>query len=103
MLFPHMTVEQNISYAQPLNGGIAHALARRSAMGIVGLEELLERYPAELFGRPAAGWALPVLWPTAASCSWTSHSEPWTITCRLQAELRRIYGDGHRGVRDARF
>lgn len=54
VLFPHMTVEENVSYVPNLhNRGDRRRTERavRKWMGIVGLpDELLERYPAELSG-----------------------------------------------------
>ena len=54
VLFPHMTVEQNISYVPNLWNGRDHERTRgavRKWMGIVGLDDdLLERFPAELSG-----------------------------------------------------
>ena len=54
VLFPHMTVEQNISYVPNLWNGRDHERthgAVRKWMGIVGLDDdLLERFPAELSG-----------------------------------------------------
>ncbi len=53
-LFPHMTVEKNITYVPVISGkkkkSENHALAVK-LMGIVGLDpEMLSRYPAELSG-----------------------------------------------------
>lgn len=54
VLFPHMTVEQNIAYVPNLLNGrdkARTAAAVRKWMGIVGLDEaLLPRYPDELSG-----------------------------------------------------
>lgn len=54
VLFPYMTVEQNISYVPDLLNGKNRAKTKEAAskwMKIVGLdEELKERYPAELSG-----------------------------------------------------
>ena len=54
VLFPHMTVEQNISYVPNLLNKRDKARTKAAVskwMGIVGLdEELKERYPAELSG-----------------------------------------------------
>lgn len=54
VLFPHMTVEQNISYVPSLLNGRDRARTKAAVskwMKIVGLdEELKERYPAELSG-----------------------------------------------------
>ena len=54
VLFPHMTVEQNISYVPDLLNGRNRAKTKAAVskwMKIVGLdEELKERYPAELSG-----------------------------------------------------
>lgn len=54
VLFPHMTVEQNISYVPDLLNGRNRAKTKEAVskwMKIVGLdEELKERYPAELSG-----------------------------------------------------
>ena len=54
VLFPHMTVEQNISYVPDLLNGKNRAKTKEAVskwMKIVGLdEELKERYPAELSG-----------------------------------------------------
>lgn len=54
VLFPHMTVEENISYVPRLLNRSDHGRTRKAVrkwMGIVGLsDDLLERYPAELSG-----------------------------------------------------
>lgn len=54
VLFPHMTVEQNIAYVPNLLNSRDKKKTREAVsrwMGIVGLdEELRERYPAELSG-----------------------------------------------------
>ncbi|MDY4652398.1 MAG: ABC transporter ATP-binding protein [Atopobiaceae bacterium] len=54
VLFPHMTVEENIAYVPNLLNGKDHektAAAVKKWLHIVGLgEDLLERYPAELSG-----------------------------------------------------
>lgn len=54
VLFPHMTVEDNISYVPRLLNKSDHERTRKAVrkwMGIVGLsDDLLERYPAELSG-----------------------------------------------------
>lgn len=100
VLFPHMTVEQNISYVPSLWNGGNRARTRKAVrkwMGIVGLEEeLLERYPAELSGgqQQRVGIARAL----AASPGILLMDEPFgavdEITRRqLQAELRRIYGE----------
>ena len=100
VLFPHMTVEQNISYVPSLWNGGNRARTRKAVrkwMGIVGLEEeLLERYPDELSGgqQQRVGIARAL----AASPGILLMDEPFgavdEITRRqLQAELRRIYGE----------
>jgi osmoprotectant transport system ATP-binding protein len=54
VLFPHMTVEENISYVPNLLNKHDHERTRKAVrtwMGIVGLsKDLLERYPSELSG-----------------------------------------------------
>ncbi|MGN0056092.1 MAG: ABC transporter ATP-binding protein [Atopobiaceae bacterium] len=54
VLFPHMTVEDNISYVPNLLNKSDHERTRKAVrtwMGIVGLpKDLLERYPSELSG-----------------------------------------------------
>ena len=54
VLFPHMTVEDNISYVPNLLNKRDHERTRKAVrtwMGIVGLsKDLLERYPSELSG-----------------------------------------------------
>ena len=54
VLFPHMTVEDNISYVPRLLNRNDHERTRKAVrtwMGIVGLsDDLLERYPSELSG-----------------------------------------------------
>ncbi|HJA80702.1 MAG TPA: ABC transporter ATP-binding protein [Candidatus Mediterraneibacter intestinipullorum] len=98
VLFPHMTVEQNISYVPNLLN--KHDKARTKAavskwMGIVGLdEELKERYPAELSGgqQQRVGIARAL----AASPEILLMDEPFgavdEITrAQLQSELRQIY------------
>ena len=98
VLFPHMTVEQNISYVPSLLNGRDRARTKAAVskwMKIVGLdEELKERYPAELSGgqqqRVAIARAL------AASPEILLMDEPFgavdEITRgQLQEELLRIY------------
>ena len=98
VLFPHMTVEQNISYVPSLLNGWDRARTKAAVskwMKIVGLdEELKERYPAELSGgqqqRVAIARAL------AASPEILLMDEPFgavdEITRgQLQEELLRIY------------
>ena len=98
VLFPHMTVEQNIAYVPNLWNGNDHARTRtavRKWMGIVGLEsDLLGRYPAELSGgqQQRVGIARAL----AASPDILLMDEPFgavdEITReQLQTELRRIY------------
>lgn len=51
-LFPHMTVLANVSYG-PLRAGASRTQARESALQaleMVGLETLVERYPADMSG-----------------------------------------------------
>ncbi|MCH4083413.1 MAG: ABC transporter ATP-binding protein [Olsenella sp.] len=54
VLFPHMTVEDNISYVPNLLNRSDHERTRKAVrkwMGIVGLDDdLLDRYPSELSG-----------------------------------------------------
>ena len=98
VLFPHMTVEQNISYVPNLWNGRDHERTRgavRKWMGIVGLDDdLLERFPAELSGgqQQRVGIARAL----AASPDILLMDEPFgavdEITRgQLQCEMRRIY------------
>ena len=98
VLFPHMTVEQNISYVPNLINGRDKAKTRAAVskwMKIVGLdEELKERYPSELSGgqQQRVGIARAL----AASPEILLMDEPFgavdEITrAQLQEELRRIY------------
>jgi len=98
VLFPHMTVEQNIAYVPSLWNGRDDARtseAVRRWMGIVGLdEELLGRFPAELSGgqQQRVGIARAL----AASPRILLMDEPFgavdEITrSQLQVELRRIF------------
>lgn len=100
VLFPHMTVEQNIAYVPNLLNGNDHARTRKAVrtwMGIVGLEEeLLGRYPAELSGgqQQRVGIARAL----AASPDILLMDEPFgavdEITReQLQVELRRIFDE----------
>ena len=63
-LYPHMTVAQNMGYSLKLQGMDKGAIASkvREAAAILGLEDLLERYPRELSGgqrqRAAMGRAI---------------------------------------------
>ena len=97
-LFPHMTVEQNISYVPSLLNGRDRARTKAAVskwMKIVGLdEELKERYPAELSGgqQQRVGIARAL----AASPEILLMDEPFgavdEITRgQLQEELLRIY------------
>ena len=98
VLFPHMTVEQNISYVPNLLNKRDKARTKAAVskwMGIVGLdEELKERYPAELSGgqQQRVGIARAL----AASPEILLMGEPFgavdEITrAQLQSELRQIY------------
>lgn len=98
VLFPHMTVEQNISYVPSLLNGWDRARTKAAVskwMKIVGLdEELKERYPAELSGgqQQRVGIARAL----AASPEILLMDEPFgavdEITRgQLQEELLRIY------------
>ena len=102
VLFPHMTVEQNISYVPNLLNKKDKKRTREALgkwMEIVGLEEeLKERYPAELSGgqqqRVGSARAL------AASPDILLMDEPFgavdEITRgQLQNELQRIYAQTH--------
>ena len=99
VLFPHMTVEQNISYVPNLlNKGDKKRTenAVEKWMGIVGLDdEILGRYPAELSGgqQQRVGIARAL----AASPELLLMDEPFgavdEITrAQLQKELKEIYG-----------
>ena len=98
VLFPHMTVEQNIAYVPILLNRRDRARTRAAVskwMQIVGLDEgLKNRYPAELSGgqQQRVGIARAL----AASPEILLMDEPFgavdEITRgQLQAELRRIY------------
>lgn len=98
VLFPHMTVEQNISYVPNLLNKRDKAKTKAAVskwMEIVGLgEEMRERYPAELSGgqQQRVGIARAL----AASPDILLMDEPFgavdEITRgQLQEELRRIY------------
>lgn len=98
VLFPHMTVEQNISYVPSLLNKRDKTKTRAAVskwMGIVGLtEDLRERYPAELSGgqQQRVGIARAL----AASPDILLMDEPFgavdEITRgQLQEEIRRIY------------
>lgn len=102
VLFPHMTVEQNISYVPNLLNKKDKKRTREALgkwMGIVGLEEeLKERYPAELSGgqQQRVGIARAL----AASPDILLMDEPFgavdEITRgQLQNELQRIYEQTH--------
>lgn len=98
VLFPHMTVEQNIAYVPNLLNRRDKKKTREAVsrwMGIVGLdEEMKDRYPAELSGgqQQRVGIARAL----AASPEILLMDEPFgavdEITRRqLQTELRQIY------------
>lgn len=102
VLFPHMTVEQNISYVPNLLNKKDKKRTKEALgkwMGIVGLEEeLKERYPAELSGgqQQRVGIARAL----AASPDILLMDEPFgavdEITRgQLQNELQRIYAQTH--------
>ncbi|MDO4269490.1 MAG: ABC transporter ATP-binding protein [Eubacteriales bacterium] len=98
VLFPHMTVERNISYVPGLLNKRDKAKTKAAVskwMRIVGLEEgLRERYPSELSGgqQQRVGIARSL----AASPDVLLMDEPFGAVDgitrgQLQAELRRIY------------
>ncbi|MGN0287442.1 MAG: ABC transporter ATP-binding protein [Atopobiaceae bacterium] len=98
VLFPHMTVEDNISYVPNLLNKRDHERTRKAVhkwMDIVGLEEdLLDRYPSELSGgqQQRVGIARAL----AASPDILLMDEPFgavdEITRgQLQAEISRIH------------
>lgn len=98
VLFPHMTVEDNISYVPNLLNKRDHERTRKAVrtwMGIVGLsKDLLERYPSELSGgqQQRVGIARAL----AASPDILLMDEPFgavdEITRgQLQAEIARIH------------
>ena len=98
VLFPHMTVEQNIAYVPNLLNSRDKKKTREAVsrwMGIVGLdEELRERYPAELSGgqQQRVGIARAL----AASPEILLMDEPFgavdEITrAQLQSELKKFY------------
>ena len=98
VLFPHMTVEENISYVPNLLNKHDHERTRKAVrtwMGIVGLsKDLLERYPSELSGgqQQRVGIARAL----AASPDILLMDEPFgavdEITRgQLQAEIARIH------------
>ncbi len=98
VLFPHMTVEDNISYVPNLLNKRDHDRTRKAVhkwMGIVGLpDDLLDRYPSELSGgqQQRVGIARAL----AASPDILLMDEPFgavdEITRgQLQAEISRIH------------
>lgn len=98
VLFPHMTVEENISYVPNLLNKHDHERTRKAVrtwMDIVGLsKDLLERYPSELSGgqQQRVGIARAL----AASPDILLMDEPFgavdEITrSQLQAEISRIH------------
>lgn len=98
VLFPHMTVEENISYVPDLLNKKDKQRTKKAVekwMGIVGLDEdMMERYPAELSGgqQQRVGIARAL----AASPDILLMDEPFgavdEITRgQLQTELRQIY------------
>lgn len=100
VLFPHMSVEENIAYVPSLWNGDDHTRTKaavRKWTGIVGLDEsLLDRYPDELSGgqRQRVGIARAL----AASPSILLMDEPFgavdAITrSQLQRELRQIFDE----------
>ncbi len=100
VLFPHMTVEQNIAYVPNLLNKKDKARTRAAVckwMGIVGLDEdLRDRYPSELSGgqQQRVGIARAL----AASPDILLMDEPFgavdEITRRqLQSEIKRIHAE----------
>lgn len=98
VLFPHMTVEQNIAYVPRLWNGHDRERTHEAVlkwMGIVGLsEDMLDRYPAELSGgqQQRVGIARAL----AASPTILLMDEPFgavdEITrVQLQDEIKRIH------------
>lgn len=97
-LFPHMTVEKNISYVPVISGKKDREANHRQAMRLlklVGLEESMAgRYPSELSGgqqqRVGSHGRLP---PRRRYFSWMNRSEHWTRSrkepCRMNFWLFR--------------
>jgi len=65
-LFPHMTVEENITYVPVISGKKDKQENRKLALRLlqtVGLaQEMADRYPAELSGVSSREWGLPERW-----------------------------------------
>jgi sulfate transport system ATP-binding protein len=85
-LFRHMTVFENVAFGLRVRKWPDERVRKRVAelLHLVRLDEYADRYPATLSGgqkqRIALVRASP---PSRGSCSWTSHSGPWTPRCAV--------------------
>ena len=95
-LYPHMTVEKNLTYSLRLKG-VARAEARRKAeeiAAITGLGQLLDRYPRELSGgqrqRVAMGRAI-IRNPKAFLFDEPLSNLDAALRVHMRAEVRKLH------------
>ena len=95
-LYPHMTVEQNLTYSLRLKG-ISKAEAHKKAeeiAGITGLGQLLGRYPRELSGgqrqRVAMGRAI-IRQPKAFLFDEPLSNLDAALRVQMRAEIRKLH------------
>lgn len=95
-LYPHMTVEKNLTYSLRLKG-VAKAEARRKAeeiAAITGLDTLLDRYPRELSGgqrqRVAMGRAI-IRNPKAFLFDEPLSNLDAALRVHMRAEIRKLH------------
>ncbi|GHO75193.1 hypothetical protein KSD_29640 [Ktedonobacter sp. SOSP1-85] len=92
MLFPHLTVFENIAFGLRAQAEARSRIRLRvaEALAQVHLEGYAQRYPAQLSGDSSSAWRWHAPWFYSHSyCYWTSRSLPWMY--RRGARYARNY------------
>ena len=96
-LYPHMTVRDNLTYSLRLQAAPARPSARRRRSrrrAIIGLEQLLDRYPRELSGgqrqRVAMGRAI-IRHPKAFLFDEPLSNLDAALRVHMRAEIRKLH------------